>query len=881
MDPHVSSDLEWRWTDPSGQQRLVREDELRAALASGVIPPNAPVWKDGWKDWQPAYAVPELTTSALAAANGVVPNIPPPPLGVLGAQRDMEKEGAALDLGAKKTEVRVEPPPPPRYIAAPTKAAPIPAAPASGRQIAPAAGSGKQVSAAPVPPEKPSEPSPDATMQAPSSGEKLVADESNTGVKLPVLTEATASQLLAEPMPPSRAPLTPPKDDAKALPTTVGVPALPESVLAAAAASALAPAASTETSPVPTSSLPPAPQRQPTHPPPLPPKASKPPPAPAAKKNKTLIMYGGAPVPTSGAAGEKQGPPINVPAPSGVESPQAITRPPPADGAVHVSGAPPALKKPGTAPPPKPIPMEELSQSMLVDDRDAEVDTDSIILSDSVRKVSSTLPPKPPGARSGTLLGFPVPTVPAPTDAPFVPPPPAIPDDIVAESAPLQSDIATSPPPASRRIVHDLRGVVDKPRPKFFWPVVGVGGAVVFLGLLGLIVGAARGKPNDDDGKKLTTVSSGSPNTSDSAHTDPTSTAPSASVEATPPPPPVPVAASGPQGGACALAGTSHTIAPRALVPTGVEVQPVGTGIGLGFATSPKDAMTVEVEPTTLAVGASARVHTADLLKRIVPELAASKLGVNGEADKKGDRILGRRVIPGPWPVDVGVADGSIVWAPHLKDNVSKLWPIDADAPVEALRGVPIEAKGEKGFAIAFRKAGAIWMGAALGDKTLTARGPLFRIMGLGPVVGSPTIASIGDSILIAWADRAAAQDSWGLRWVKFTPGEAPRDAVAFHPPAGGLGEHAMSPSLAAAGGGRYLFMWTEGPVSAHQVRAQTLSLEGAPLGDAFVVSADGVNAGQAQAAVLPDGRGVVAFLAAKGKAYEIVATPVTCAPAK
>ena len=90
-----------------------------------------------------------------------------------------------------------------------------------------------------------------------------------------------------------------------------------------------------------------------------------------------------------------------------------------------------------------------------------------------------------------------------------------------------------------------------------------------------------------------------------------------------------------------------------------------------------------------------------------------------------------------------------------------------------------------------------------------------------------------------------------------------------------------MGPALAAVGGGRFLFTWTEGPVSAHQVRAQTLNLEGAPIGEAIVVSADGVNAGQAQSAVLADGRGVVAFLAAKAKAYEVVATPVVCAPAK
>ncbi|MEO8800215.1 MAG: hypothetical protein ABI551_20150, partial [Polyangiaceae bacterium] len=31
---------EWRWADPRGQQRLVRQDELCAALSDGAIPSN-------------------------------------------------------------------------------------------------------------------------------------------------------------------------------------------------------------------------------------------------------------------------------------------------------------------------------------------------------------------------------------------------------------------------------------------------------------------------------------------------------------------------------------------------------------------------------------------------------------------------------------------------------------------------------------------------------------------------------------------------------------------------------------------------------------------------------------------------------------------------
>lgn len=106
----MSSETEWRWADPNGQQRLIRTDELLAALANGVIPPNAPVWKQGWDTWKPANETPELMSSALSAENGVVPNIPPPPLFVVAAQTAYE--GAPIS----QPDVGAGPPPPPRYV---------------------------------------------------------------------------------------------------------------------------------------------------------------------------------------------------------------------------------------------------------------------------------------------------------------------------------------------------------------------------------------------------------------------------------------------------------------------------------------------------------------------------------------------------------------------------------------------------------------------------------------------------------------------------------------------------------------------------------------------------------------------------------------------
>jgi hypothetical protein len=130
---------------------------------------------------------------------------------------------------------------------------------------------------------------------------------------------------------------------------------------------------------------------------------------------------------------------------------------------------------------------------------------------------------------------------------------------------------------------------------------------------------------------------------------------------------------------------------------------------------------------------------------------------------------------------------------------------------------------------------------------------------------------------MVVWADRPSADSPWSIRYAVFRPGDENATGHPFAIPTGGLGDNAMSPGVTGLGGGRFLVVWTEGPKSSHQVRAAVFN-DGA-VSDAFTVSADGVNAGQGQAVVLSDGRGVVAFLASSttGKGFEVTATPIEC----
>jgi len=695
----MSNDL-WRWADPDGQQRRVRLDELRAALAGGLIAPNTPVWRSGWMGWQSAHEVPELQSSALSAANGVVPNIPPPPLAMVAMQHEFEaKAGGSFSQAPPipSGDAPDEPPPPPHYVPVAVKPNAIPpAGPSSGRL--PATGTGPH-------------------------------------------------QAIAAPM-------------TSTLPTTVGLPPPPE-LLAMVEA-----------------------QR-------------------AAKAGPSLL------VPTTNGSAAKD-------------------------------------------------PMiEELSGSMLLEDD--------------------------LGSRPG-LSGEGSSTIHARGDGAL--PPPTDPVLRGSSEPPVESDLVEEidglPPrrrPQLTALFDDFKEIKAgrQPKNKLLVGVVAFIGLMLIISLLALVVSAFRGKPSElpsaDTASSSSAVASGSP-VPPVTEAAPSTAAPPVVASASPPKAEEPKPAESGLGD-CALAGEAHVVSPRAFVQSGVEAVAVPGAIALGFAVDPRNGTAVTVDPASIGITTTvkARAFGGDA-RRMSPLLEKGKLTLVADADKKNDRLQVRRVVATTPAIDVGVAENAIVWAPHGLSSYAKIFLLDGDGTVDAIRAVPLGST--KGIAVAFRRGNAIFVGTAKGEATLTPEGSLAKIAGLGQV-GSPTIAVSGDSILVAWSDRASGQEPWQVRWTKLAPGGAPDTPKSLVLPEGGPGAQAMSPSVTGLGAGRFVIAWSEGTPS-HQVRAQTLGADGSPSGSAFTASAAGINAGQPQIAVGADGRGVVAFLAAKGKAYELHATPVACA---
>jgi len=657
-------------------------------------------------------------------------------------------------------------------------------------------------------------------------------------------------------------------------------------------------------------------------------------------KRQTLIQFGGAPSESEDASshsGDRASAPIVVPAPGAQAGKNAVTRPPPwGEGAVEIG---PAIPKSPRLPRLRDESVEELSGSMLVEQTEDGPTFRRLSPSNPPPGPRGSVPPKRSsgshGANSSLSKGASAPaagaspsrstgaaqadrTAPMPVDrtapmrgaraAPMPDRTAPMPVYERAASATKRSDsaaavgyggtisLAGSPEapfgwmkPLFNRwpILHR----VQQGKPRFFLPVLfGMVFLVVLVGFGSVIkalvsprdrsAASDRGNKGADPGARVavTTTGSAAAATIDSAKAAPaTSAAPSTEADIE-----VPAGAT-----PCSVVGHSKPIAPQVLVSSGVEVVPTAQGIALGFASAPKEAVTMLVDPSSLAVSSDRTLKSSDLVRRVtpIPPPDSHKPSVKGEAplafatatDRKSDVIDGRRVASGTSPIDFGVATGHLVWASHNSDKTTALWSLAGDAPVEALRAVPLEGS-EHGYALTFRRDGAIWTGVIAGtDKSLATRGDLSESKGLGPQVGSPSIATSGDVVFVLWADRASADEPWGLRYQRWRTHEAPEPARTFSAPTGGLGAPYMSPSVTALGGGRFLVVWTEGPVSSHQVRALTLDADGQAQGPAFTVSSDAANAGQGQAAVMADGRGAVAYLVADGRGFELMATSVSC----
>jgi len=128
-------------------------------------------------------------------------------------------------------------------------------------------------------------------------------------------------------------------------------------------------------------------------------------------------------------------------------------------------------------------------------------------------------------------------------------------------------------------------------------------------------------------------------------------------------------------------------VSPRAFIQSGVEAVAVPGAIALGFAVDPRNGLAVTVDPASIGITTTvkARAFGGDA-RRMSPVLEKGKLTLVADVDKKVDPLHTRRVVATNPPIDVGVAENAIVWAPHGQNGYAKIFTLDGDGTVDALR---------------------------------------------------------------------------------------------------------------------------------------------------------------------------------------------------
>ena len=391
------------------------------------------------------------------------------------------------------------------------------------------------------------------------------------------------------------------------------------------------------------------------------------------------------------------------------------------------------------------------------------------------------------------------------------------------------------------------------------------GGAVLVVGLL-WGVAAMSGAASKDDA------------TDESAKPSPTAADPAASAHG------ASSAAAATQGGApaaskataCRVAGTPSRLAEKASkdVPLELLVSSSGERARLGFATSINAAVGVSVDLTSLQVTPEFSKPPRNRLRAVIP-FGEDAPEFVAQMEGHADTLKAWRTISTDPPAVIGWSGSALALASKAKEAPTPLWPLEGADPIDVIRAA---RTSDRGHAIVFRRHGGIYGGMIGPDRA--AVGELTKIAGAGAPpgspVGTPTIAVNGQSVAVAFADRASTDEPWSIRIGTAPLGSFPQTTSPFIVPPGGPGGAALAPALAGLPDGRWLLVWTEGSGGAHDVRGMTLGADLAPVGTALNISREGSNAGQG-AVALRAGRGLVAYLALTEEGYEAWGTGVDC----
>ena len=397
--------------------------------------------------------------------------------------------------------------------------------------------------------------------------------------------------------------------------------------------------------------------------------------------------------------------------------------------------------------------------------------------------------------------------------------------------------------------------------------------AILSVLALGFVLGRtspdSRGGNSNSSGGSANPSSSGG-NTS-SGNTSSGIVVPTAALTPSGTPTNVPV----PDTEGCAVAAERHVVVPYANITAGVEAQMTARGAALGFALSQNDGMGVLLDAPTFSATTTQRARSEERIRRVVAFASERGLSLGLENDRARPKSSPRRSAS-DLSGELYASENYLYYA-HGDDAPLKLFRIEGDGPVEGIRALPMAART---YAFAFKRGGDVFFG----ELSLTGKnGPTWKLRRVETkrVVAAPSLAVSSRTLAVTWAEHSVDDDVWTISLARLDSDDVGAHAspvVGFPIPRGGLGERALSPSLAGYSGG-FALTWTEGPPKNSQVRMQRLTRTLSGKGEPVLVSPPGRNAGEARVALDPEsGQGVVAFFVETDAHFGLWGTAAKCA---
>ena len=308
----------------------------------------------------------------------------------------------------------------------------------------------------------------------------------------------------------------------------------------------------------------------------------------------------------------------------------------------------------------------------------------------------------------------------------------------------------------------------------------------------------------------------------------------------------------------CRLALPAALIAPsveRRVPPYAVKLENSGA-LALGIAESKTRGLGLRVDPNTLDVSSVFEEEGKDAVRGVVPLARSGSLTFFVDRDDRALRSA--HTIDEAPPFTLGVSDAG--FSRVVAGNASLIWQLDPGAKITEPRTAQLAGYG---YGVTFRhggQSGKVMLGFVANDGE--KKSELSEIPATPKFLGTPVIAGSSAGVLIAFAGRDAESAAWKLFVSQALPGAEPSPAREL---TAGSGGGAISPTLAALSGDRWLVQWTEGSTAQYHVHVQSFAADLSPIGPIIAVSPKGANAGQGTLATFAGGAAALFILTSAG----------------